>query len=143
MRVDGQNFQATVAGRFPEVDPATRTQTVVLRLEKPAAERLVQGQVVRLRLRDSVATDGFWLPSTALTKGSRGLWTALVAEEVGSDGASARGLFRVARRDLEVLHTASDRVLVRTNCARATASCRVISSGTHRIVPGQAVHVNN
>jgi hypothetical protein len=47
-------------------------------------------------------------------------------------------LFRVARRDLEVLHTESDRVLVR---GTLQAGEQVITGGTHRVVPGQVVRL--
>jgi RND family efflux transporter MFP subunit len=147
VKIDGRHFEATVAGRFPEVDPATRTRTVVLRLDRSAAEHVVHGQVVRLQLDETVAANGFWLPSTALTRGARGLWTSLVAAEADSNRAVAWSpdhatdspdSFRVERRDVEVLHTESDRVLVR---GTLISGDRVVTSGTHRIVPGQLVRL--
>lgn len=130
LKIHGEHFSATVAGRFPEVDPATRTRTVVLRLDAAAARRVVHGQVVRLELKDTVEADGFWLPSTSLTKGSRGLWTALVVEgEAGTSDATEISSLRVARRDVEVLHTESDRVLVR---GTLNPGDQIISGGTHR-----------
>lgn len=71
---------ATVAGRLPEVDPATRTRTVILRLDESAAEYVVHGQVVRLALEGKVEESGYWLPVTSLTKGTHGLWTLFVSE---------------------------------------------------------------
>jgi hypothetical protein len=92
-----------------------------------------------LELEETVETDGFWLPSTALTQAERGLWSAFVGEEErSSDGSPQTGLFRVARRDLEVLHTESDRVLVR---GTLHAGEPVITGGTHRVVPGQVVRL--
>lgn len=136
LKIHGESFEATVAGRFPEVDPATRTRTVVLRLGTDAANRVVHGQVVRLELEETVQITGSWLPLTALTKGARGLWTALVVE--GEAGTSKTGSLRVARRDLEVLHTESDRVLVR---GTLNLGDQVIAGGTHRVVPGQLVRL--
>jgi multidrug resistance efflux pump len=135
VRIAARYYDASVAGRFPEVDPATRTRTVVLRLDDSAAEHVVHGQVVRLQLEEAVETSGYWLPSTALTKGARGLWTAFAAVEAESPDGS---LFRVERRDVEVLHAQSDRVLVR---GTLNSGDRVIRGGTHRVVPGQLVRL--
>jgi RND family efflux transporter MFP subunit len=137
VNIQGESFDAVVASRFPEVDPSTRTRTVVLELDSSASERIVHGQLVRLELEETVEADGFWLPPTALTKGARGLWSALVGEEErSSDSTTQTDLLRVARRDLEVLHTESDRVLVR---GTLHAGEQVITGGTHRVVPGQVV----
>jgi multidrug efflux pump subunit AcrA (membrane-fusion protein) len=130
LTIAGRTFEAAVAGRFPEVDPATRTRTVTLRLDESASKRVVHGEVVRLLLDESVAQPGYWLPLTALAQGSRGLWTTLVAMP---DSANE---FVVERRDVEVLHTESDRVFVR---GTLDAGDLVIDGGTHRIVPGQSV----
>jgi RND family efflux transporter MFP subunit len=139
VKIQGEAFDAVVASRFPEVDPATRTRTVVLELNSSASERIVHGQVVRLELQETIEAAGFWLPPTALTQGERGLWSALVGEEERSaDGSTQPGLLRVARRDLEVLHTESDRVMVR---GTLNAGEQVITRGTHRVVPGQAVRL--
>lgn len=139
LKIHGEHFNATVSGRFPEVDPATRTRTVVLRLNAMAGGRVVHGQVVRLELKETVETDGFWLPSMSLTKGSRGLWTVLVVEgEAGASDATQADSLRVARRDVEVLSTQSDRVLVR---GTLNPGDLVISGGTHRVVPGQRVRL--
>jgi len=137
--IQGESFDSVVASRFPEVDPATRTRTVVLELDNSASGRIVHGQVVRLELEETAEAAGFWLPTTAITQGERGLWSAFVGEdERSSDGSTHTDLFRVASRDLEVLHTESDRVLVR---GTLHAGEQVIMGGTHRVVPGQLVRL--
>ena len=139
LKIQGDGFTATVASRFPEVDPATRTRTVVLELDESVSERVVPGQVARLELEKTVHERGFWLPSVALTKGARGLWTALVAEaQAGTDNSLETGSFLVARRELELLHVEGDRVLVR---GTLNPGDRVIAVGTHRVVPGQVVRL--
>ncbi len=138
VKIGGQYFEATVAGRFPEVDPATRTRTVVLRLVDSASGYIVHGQVARLELDETVETNGFWLPTTALTKGARGLWTSYVVVKADPGDSTQPDLLRVERRDIEVLHTESNRVLVR---GTLNSGDRVISSGTHRVVPGQLVRL--
>jgi RND family efflux transporter MFP subunit len=138
VKIGGQYFDATVAGRFPEVDPATRTRTVVLELDDSAADHVVHGEVVRLELDETVVANGYWLPSTALTRGARGLWTAFAVVEADLHDATQPNLFRVERRDIEVLHTESNRVLVR---GTVNSGDRVVTSGTHRVVPGQLVRL--
>ena len=138
VKIDGRYFGATVAGRFPEVDPATRTRTVVLGLDDSAARYVVHGQVVRLQLDETVEANGYWLPTTALTEGVRGLWTSFVVVEADPNDSTQPDSYRVERRDIEVLHTESNRVLVR---GTLNSGDRVITSGTHRVVPGQLVRL--
>jgi multidrug efflux pump subunit AcrA (membrane-fusion protein) len=90
VKIGGQYFDATVASRFPEVDPATRTRMVVLRLDGSAAAYVVHGQVVRLALEETVEDNGYWLPVNSLTKGTRGLWTAFVVVQTKVAGTVYR-----------------------------------------------------
>lgn len=139
VKIDGRYFDATVAGRFPEVDAATRTRTIVLRLEDSAAGHVVHGQIVRLQMEETVEEGGYWLPLAALTKGARGLWTSFVVVQADPNESTQPELFRVERRDIEVLHAESSRVLVR---GTLNAGDRVVTSGTHRVVPGQLVRLS-
>jgi multidrug efflux pump subunit AcrA (membrane-fusion protein) len=122
-----------VAALLPEVEGSTRTLTVVLTLPQTAVGAVLPGQVVRLQWAETVATAGFWLPTTALSKGERGLWScfALVQESPGE-----APFFRVERRAIEILHTENDRVFVR---GLLQLGERVVKSGTHRLVAGQYV----
>lgn len=140
LKIGDRYLNATVEARFPELDRATRTRTVVLKLADSAVHNIVHGQVVRWELEETIEADGYWLPSTALTKGVRGLWTSyVVAKDTRSD-LDKPELLRVERRDIEVLHTESSRVLVRGTLIPGD---RVISTGTHRVVPGQVVRLTN
>ena len=119
--------QAEVSALLPELDAATRTRQLVLRLGQPA----LPGEVVRMVAREPVREPGFWLPVAALTESRRGLWSCLVLEEV-------EGATRVTRRLLEVLHTDGERAYVR---GTLTDGERVIHGGDHRVVVGQRVEV--
>jgi len=92
----------------------------------------VPGQVARLTVNEAIASAGYWVPTTALTHGTRGLWSLYVARP--AEGRSDFG--EVERRDVELIHTAGDRSLVRGTLG---ANEHVISSGTHRVVVGQRV----
>ena len=128
-----KNYSARVSSILPEVDPATRTQTLVLTLGTDARFKVPSGKVARLALSQTVSTNGYWLPITALIKGERGLWSCYaLAEETGLDP----GVARVEQRDIEVLHTEGDRALVR---GTLQLQDMVIATGTQRVVPGQLV----
>lgn len=85
------------------------------------------------RCRESIAADGYWLPVAALVRGGRGLWSCFVLSE--PDGSDT---FQVLRRDVEILQTERDRVLVR---GTLQSGDRAIINGTHRLVPGQRVRL--
>ncbi|MHC4958943.1 MAG: efflux RND transporter periplasmic adaptor subunit [Planctomycetota bacterium] len=123
--VDGRAYEGNVRATLPALDRTSRTRTVVLDLNDGAGESVVPGQIARLEIVQRVEALGFWLPNTALVKSTRGLWSVLVAHEG-----------RVERRDVELVHTQSDRVLVRGTLRENE---KVIVAGTHRVVAGQRV----
>ncbi len=123
--VDGRLWKAKFRIAMPDLDRVARTRTVVLDLEPGAAAAVVPGQIARVETDEKVETDGFWLANTALVKSTRGLWSVYVLR----DG-------RLERREVEVLYTQSDRVLVRGTLESGEL---VMKSGTHRVVPGQRV----
>jgi multidrug efflux pump subunit AcrA (membrane-fusion protein) len=131
VEVGGRPFAATVTALLPELEATSRTVTAVLTLN--TLEDLTLGQTTRLVLTDTQPTAGFWLPSTALVQGEQGLWSVYVAQ-VGENSTSAE----VARQPVELVHTEGEQVLVQGLVA---AGDRVITSGTHRVVPGQAVSI--
>jgi multidrug efflux pump subunit AcrA (membrane-fusion protein) len=101
--------------------------------------------VARLQSKQTIPANGFWLPTTALVRGEKGLWSCYVlgaADQTNAD--SEPKSYAVERRDVEVLHTEGDasstgealRVLVRGTLQPGDT---VIIDGTHRIVPGQLV----
>jgi len=131
----GQNtYQARVRSILPEVNPTTRTRSVILTLPDSQSQSVASGQIARLQLSQTISTNGYWLPITALVRGKRGLWScyALIAAE-NNIGIKK---YRVERRDVEVLYNQGDRVLVR---GAIKTGDRVIPEGTQRIVNGQLV----
>lgn len=130
LQVGTATYAATVAALLPELEASSRTVTVVLTL--PATAAPIVGQTARLSVSETEATEGFWLPSTALTPAQEGLWSVYVSQSE-EDGTTT-----VAGRIVEVLHTDAERSLVR---GTLQAGDQVITSGTHRIVPDQAITV--
>ncbi|MEM6753947.1 MAG: efflux RND transporter periplasmic adaptor subunit [Cyanobacteria bacterium P01_C01_bin.38] len=142
VEINNQNYSATVASILPEVNPNTRTQVVVFKLESSLISQINPGQTVRLKLTDTIPTEGFWLPNKALTQGLRGLWTCYVLTKPKVEGAGSReqgvgrNSFVLEQRTVEVLHQESDRVLVRGTLQPGD---RIVANGVHRLVPNQIV----
>lgn len=133
LHVNDRDFSADVIAVLPEVDPVTRTQTVVLSVPAEETERLADGQLVKLRFSDETAIDGLRVPIASLAPGSRGLWLVFAANE--SDGKTI-----LESRSVEVLHTDGDFAIVQ---GELSAADRIIADGVHRVVPGQQVVIND
>lgn len=103
----------------------------MLNLNSEAIGKVTSGQVVRLQMNETVFDTGYWLPTTALVKGVRGLFSCYVLGE-----AEKSEYLRVERKDVEIIHNVGDRVLVRGTLLPGDG---VIANGTHRIVPGMLV----
>lgn len=147
VRVGQKTYKARVLSLLPELDSSTRTLTVILTLDDSVAAEVAPGQIARLDLVETIPSSGYWLPTTALVKANRGLWSCyvLAEDEKGQHRGATTALsslsttdstFRVERRDVEILHTDSERVLVRGTIQPGD---QAIIKGTQRIVPGQLV----
>ncbi|MDJ0796700.1 MAG: efflux RND transporter periplasmic adaptor subunit [Calothrix sp. MO_167.B12] len=133
--IEGKSYAAIVASILPEVNPTTRTRSVILNLETSPPQSVAPGQIARLQLSQKLPTNGYWLPINALVRGQRGLWSSYVLTETEEQKSPAKA-YLVEKRDVEILHTEGDRVLVR---GAIKSGDRVITEGTQRIVTGQLV----
>ncbi|MEM8607681.1 MAG: efflux RND transporter periplasmic adaptor subunit [Myxococcota bacterium] len=129
--IEGRRVAAPVTAVVDDVDARTRTVTVILEL--PDDTNVAEGQMVRLVHRREVEGVGFWIPTTALTQGFRGTWTVYSVKTDGEDSV-------IAREAVEVLHNETDRAFVRGTLEPGD---RVISTGLHRVVPGQRVRIDD
>jgi RND family efflux transporter MFP subunit len=129
--VDRIPFQGKVAAKIQELDTATHTQTVLFTLEPAASEKVVSGQICEIAISSSVDTSGCWVPTSALSKGVRGLWTVMVMVKDKTTGA-----FRIEKRGIEIIKTAADRVLTEGTIEDGD---QIVVNGTHRITDGQLV----
>ena len=109
------------------VDRAQRTVTVVFDIVSP--DLVDPGAIVRLSLDRGVDERGFWVPVSALSESSRGLWSIYVAESV--DGG-----WRASPQLVEIVQTDGGRVYVRGTVRDGD---QIILDGLSRLVPGQAV----
>jgi RND family efflux transporter MFP subunit len=133
LKIGQKSYPATIKAILPELDSASRTVTVVFQLEGAGSRDVTTGQIVTWQWQQNIDTSGYWLPNTALVKGIRGLWSVYVL----GDGNEAQG-FVVERRDVEVLYTDGERVLVR---GTLDGTEKVITNGTNRIISGQKVKI--
>ncbi|NES88056.1 efflux RND transporter periplasmic adaptor subunit [Okeania sp. SIO2B9] len=133
VRVGERIYSARVLSILPEVDSMTRTQTVILALPQAIAP----GTVVRLGLNQTHEMEGYWLPTSALVWGERGLLAsyALVPPSQ-SDLNLPAGTYQTEKRMVEVLHTEGDRSLVRGVLQPGDL---IVTNGTNQLAPGQFV----
>ncbi len=127
VEIEGGDQFCVLSRMVASVEPATRTVEAIFEL--PAESDAVDGAVARLRLSTRVEQAGFWLPTTALSEGRRGLWSVLVLQPV--DDAH-----RVERREVQLLYVEADRAFVR---GPLQSGERVAIAGLERVVPGQLV----
>lgn len=130
--IGGEEVVAPISSILPEVDMTTRTRTVVFTLDEEDSRKRLPGVTVRLVITRTIEQTGFWVPLSALTRETRGLWSVYTAEK---DEENAR---RIGRHYVEVLHVEGDMAWIRGTIEEGT---KIVSSGTYRVVPGQKVHL--
>lgn len=127
--VSGQTHDVILQSMRPDLDPQTRTRTLVFSFdgESPALR-----QAGILTLTQRISQSGFSLPLTTLKEGVRGLWTVqtLVPDEDGS--------FRVQSEAIEIIHADEASVFVRGTLQDGV---QIVEGGTHRLVSGQRVRL--
>ena len=94
----------------------------------------VPGEIPQLRIgEDDESSDPrkFWLPTEALTRGGRGLWTVYVVKGTGKQKVCEK-------QSVEILKTNGNLALVQGMIKRGDV---VIKNGVHRIGPGMSVDI--
>ncbi|MAW61999.1 MAG: hypothetical protein CMJ94_14375 [Planctomycetes bacterium] len=118
---------AVVRAALPQIDPATRSRTLILDLDAGAG---LAGSTVAWQTQRFRPGQGHRIPATALVSSRRGLWSVYLVEGPVEDA-------RIRRQEVEVLHAGSDEVIV----AGLRDADRVLAGGTERVVPGQTVAI--
>ena len=131
VQVNDVPYSGLVKAMLPVRDDSSRTVDVIVELPDPRSH-VRPGDRATLMFSDFIHEGGFWLPTTALVEGPRGLWGCYVIEPSNENTDT----YKVVQRDLTILHQTSDRVYVRGTLQHGD---RVIRSGTHRVVSGQLV----
>ena len=134
LRANDLEFTGKLDNVVAQVDPATRTQTVVIAIDDASPSGIADGQLVRMKVNERVAARGFQVPVTALATGSRGLWNVYALDGNADSDTVVRD------RVVEVLHTDGEQAVVRGALHEGE---RIVVDGIHRIVPGQVVMPNS
>jgi len=137
LAIAGKTYPATVRSILPEVNATTRTQTVVFQVQGLGDRTLPPEQLAKVKIAQTVAMEGTWLPLTALVKGDRGLWAVYALKPAKAEVGENR--FQVERRQVELLHTEGDQAFVR---GVVNQGDRIVAESTQRLVPGQIVQIS-
>lgn len=131
LMIGGKAVEGRILEWLPEIDPARRTLTLRVAL-KAESDRSMAGQMAHMVHQGMLDESGYVVPEQSLTAARSGLWALLVAEPQSKDR------YRVRRIDVEWLNSEGGDALVR---GPLEPEMRVISGGTHRVVPGQTVTI--
>lgn len=151
LSIAGRTLWGTVRTVLPVRERGTRSLDALFTLDAELGTEtqsqghdgtpLSSGELVRLALERRVESPGFWLPISALTEGSRGLWAIYVVSRPESTPARSGNPWGILeRRPVEVLHQETDRAFVRGALGPAD---RIVADGLHRLTPGQEVVISS
>ena len=123
----------------PVVDATVRVRDVFVRLDGVSLDHVGTPVSMLLPGRDAsdgyTSTDGpFWVPTTAMVRGVRGLWGVYVVRF--DENQTRNG--SVERRDVRVLDTTGSMTQIRGDVLRGEP---IVTVGVHRIGPGIAVEI--
>ena len=127
VEASGNVHQALILQIRPDLDPGTRSRSVVLTLPEAAAP--VLGDTVALILTQTMAEPGFWAPLSALREGVRGSWSVMAVETTPEGD-------RTVPAAVEVIHSDGARVYLR---GALPPGARIVARAPDRVAPGQIV----
>jgi RND family efflux transporter MFP subunit len=136
IKLDELELPASIVRIAPSIDASTHTREVRLRIADNYYRTLPVGSAVTVELDSPVTSQGYWLPTSALTAGPRGLWVLYVAVAQSEPTADGETTYLIAARPVELLRAQGDWAEV---AGALNASELVVIDGTHRVVPGQQV----
>lgn len=139
---DGTPLKARIDRMSPALNLPTQTRELVLELSLESSRQVSLGSPIRVEVDTRDPSRGFWVPTSALTAGSRGLWAVYVAtspQSANNDSASNESASPaiIERRQVELLRAGEDWSEIQ---GPVSSGERIVASGTHRITPGQRVN---
>ena len=137
LRIRDRQVAAEVKSVLPVRRNGTRSVDVILTLDAEF-DGIRRGDLATLSIARTKDERGYWLPRTALTESSRGLWACYVAQTLDDTEAVGLATHRLGRRELEVIHLAGDAVYVRGTLQGGE---QVVIEGLQRLVPEQLVRI--
>jgi len=137
LAVRDRHVPATVRAILPVRGNGTRTVDVVLTLHTQF-DGIRRGDLATLTLMRSEEEAGFWLPLSALTESSRGLWAVYVAEPLDEVERAGSATHHLRRRELELLHEDGPRVYARGTLRDGDL---FVVEGLQRLIPDLRVRL--
>ncbi len=139
VKIGGRDLTAIIRRTLPNRSRKTLTVDVLLTLPN-AITGILDGDLAELTILDEVIETGYWLPLSALTESSRGIWSCYVAESISKSNDTGTATHILKRRQLELLHYQNDKAYVRGTLAENDL---VVTTGLHRVVPSQLVDIQS
>ncbi len=136
----GEGLAARLA---PVVDRQSRTQTLILELDRQEWPNLAIGDTVQVIVGIALPRDGHWVPIQSLAAATRGLWELYLAEpapESEATATSAGGEWVIVRRQVELLGNYGPWAEVR---GPLNAGDSLVVSGVQRLTAGQRIVVES
>lgn len=131
----GVPLAAKVIRLHPTIDLATRTRAVDLQFPPDAG--VVVGQTVTALIQPPApeeVSNAFWIPTEALVRGSRGLWSVMAVVPSENSPNDREGV--IERRNVRVRRTSGALSEV---VGMIQPGDSLVASGTHRVGPGVRV----
>ena len=141
---EGRSLEASIARIAPAITQTTQTREVVLELSPASSLIAPLGGAVSVSVESSQLSQGLWVPTSALTAGSRGLWTVYVARPASntvdtpaySNNSIPPDTGVVERVQVELLRAGEEWSEIQGPLSEGQW---VVATGTHRISNKQRV----
>ncbi len=124
-------FDVKLMAKIDNLDPLTQTQTVIFEIPNAQNSKLVPGQLCELPVKITIKKTGYWIPTAALSRGLRGLWSVMAVD-------SSNENYVIEKRDVQIVYNDGDRVLVE---GTVSSGDQIVLDGLHRVVSGQKVSI--
>lgn len=132
LQINGKTMDGEIAHRLALRQQATRTVDILVSL--PPNVTVMPGDMARMQTGSEREERGAWVPVSALSNGTRGLWRLFVLKPSDDSQPLLEG------RTVEVIYTDGERAFIRGAIADGD---RFVVAGTHRLAPGQTVSISD
>jgi len=143
VKINESAFSAAITTKSPTVSSTGNKRLTLMISEDPqnATAKMI-GETVKVEFLKTSQSDGFWVPQSALVGNAGGLWSVMVVSPEESDDLENQTdrVHVVVQKIVEIVSAQNDRAFVKGSLVQGE---RIISNGTHRIVPGQRIVAND
>lgn len=137
--VSGESVSAQIKTKSP-VETSAGSKTVTLQVTGPMSDPWTYGQTVEIRYFIPTKNSGFWIPLSALTEETNGLWSVLTVKETLAADTAGDNRQELVQKVIEIIQLEDEWALA---SGALVDGEMVVVSGTHRVVSGQPAKVND